>query len=83
MISIRLDPETEQSLQRTAESYGVTKSEFLRTLIRERLSQESRQLTPWQLGCDRFGNEGSGHSDLSVMRKSKMKEKLRGKTGRH
>lgn len=83
MLSLRLKPQTEQALDRTAKSQGLTKSEFLRSLIDERLKEESRRATPWQLGHERFGLVGSGRGDLSTTRKAKLKEKLRGKTGRH
>ncbi|MEO0509290.1 MAG: ribbon-helix-helix protein, CopG family [Verrucomicrobiota bacterium] len=83
MLSVRLDPQTEQALDRTAAAQGLTKSEFLRNLIDEHLKEESRRATPWQLGSERFGRVGSGRGDLSTTRKSKLKEKLRGKTGRH
>lgn len=83
MLSVRLDAQTEQALERTAKSQGLTKSELLRSLIDERLKEESQRATPWQLGHERFGRVGSGRGDLSTTRKAKLKEKLRGKTGRH
>ena len=83
MLSVRLDPQTERALERTAAAQGLTKSEFLRSLIDERLEEDARRATPWQLGHERFGRVGSGRGDLSTTRKSKLKAKLRGKTGRH
>jgi predicted DNA-binding protein len=83
MLSVRLDPETEHNLDRTAKSQGLTKSELLRKLIDEGLREESRRASPWQLGSDRFGRVGSGRGDLSITRKTKLKEKLRGKTSPH
>lgn len=70
MLSVRLDPQTEQALDRTAAAQGLTKSEFLRTLIDERLKEESRRATPWQLGHERFGRVGSGQGDLATNRKA-------------
>ena len=61
----------------------MNKSEFLRNLIDERLKEESRQATPWQLGRERFGRVGSGRGNLAATRKAKLKEKLRGKTSHH
>ena len=83
MLSVRLDPVTEQALERTAKSKGLTKSQFLRALIDQGLKEESCRTTPWQLGSDRFGRFGSGRSDLSTRRKIYLKEKLRAKAGRH
>ncbi len=83
MLSVRLDPRTEQALDRTAKSQGLTKSEFLRALIDERLREESQRASPWQLGGERFGRVGSGRGDLSTTHKTKLKQKLREKTSRH
>lgn len=83
MLSIRLDPETENDLNRSAEALGVTKSEFIRQLLQERLATNASQATPWQLGHELFGREGSGQSDRSRNRKGILKQKLRAKTSGH
>jgi|TARA_Y100000385_G_C12643179_1_gene446299 hypothetical protein len=83
MLSIRLDPETENDLNRSAEALGLTKSEFIRQLIQEKLEADAASATPWQLGHELFGRKGSGQNDRSRTRKKILKEKLRAKTSRH
>jgi predicted DNA-binding protein len=83
MLSVRLDPKTEQALERSAHLKGLTKSQFLRNLIDQVLAEESRRATPWQLGNERFGRFGSGSSDRSTRRKIVLREKLNAKAGRH
>jgi len=83
MLSIRLDPKTENDLSRRAEALGLNKSEFIRRLIQEKLETDASKPTPWQLGHKFFGREGSGQSDRSQNRKSILKGKLRAKTSRH
>jgi RHH-type rel operon transcriptional repressor/antitoxin RelB len=83
MLSIRLDPETENDLSRSAEALGVTKSEFIRQLIQQKLEANASKTTPWQLGHELFGREGSGQNDRSRNRKKILKEKLRAKTSHH
>jgi len=83
MLSVRLNPETEQALDESAAAQGMNKSEILRRLIDERLQQDSHGRSPWQLGCEHFGKHGSGQGQLSITRKMKFKDKLREKTGHH
>lgn len=83
MLSIRLDPKTEDELNRNAEALGVTKSEFIRQLIQEKLEANATKATPWQLGQNLFGRTGSGQRDRSRDRKKILKEKLRAKASGH
>lgn len=83
MLSVRLDPQTEQALCRAAAAQGLSKSEFLRQSINERLKEESQFATPWDLGHDRFGREGGGRGDLASNRKAVLKKKLDEKTRPH
>jgi hypothetical protein len=83
MLSVRLDARTEEALSRTAAAQGLSKSEFLRRLIDERLREESQRVTPWDLGCELFGREGSGSGVLAADRKAILKRKLREKTSHH
>lgn len=83
MLSIRLDAKTENDLNHSAEALGITKSEFIRQLIHEKLQNSATKPTPWQLGHELFGREGSGRKDRSRNRKKILKEKLRAKTSGH
>ena len=84
MISVRIDSNQEAELQRVAESKGITKSEYIRSMIIEKLEQErQKSVSPWELGKDVFGRSGSGKGNLSQDRKKLLKEKIRAKKSRH
>ncbi len=78
MITLRLDPKLEQSINNTAKYLGLTKSELIRRSIQEYLKRISDQ-TPWDLGKDLFGKYSSGSGSLSVQRKQILKRKIRAK----
>jgi len=84
MISVRIDPTLEDELGLVAKEKGMSKSEYLRGLIIEKLeSERAQKMTPWELGKQVFGQFDSGRSDLSKNRKAILKEKLREKVRRH
>ncbi len=66
-LSIRLDAELEQRLESAAVVAGVSKSEFVRQCLQERLAElpagDSRRA--WELGKHLFGKFGSGRTDVS------------------
>jgi len=76
-LSLRLDRDTERELGRYARLGGVSKSRLVRSLITEYVAGQSGTLSPWELGKGVFGRAGSGRGDLSLNRKSLLKEKLR------
>ena len=78
-ISLRLDDGLERKLNRHARLMRRTKSELIRGLISDFVEERADELTPWELGKEVFGREGSNRGNLSVDRKSILKEKLRAK----
>jgi RHH-type rel operon transcriptional repressor/antitoxin RelB len=82
-ISLRLDGDLERELNKQARVIGIPKSELIRNLISDFLKKKSEKLTPWELGKNLFGREGSGRGNLSTERKSILKEKLHAKKDRH
>jgi RHH-type rel operon transcriptional repressor/antitoxin RelB len=82
-ISLRLDSELERKLNDYAKITGRPKSELIRRLVSEFLEKESKSLTPWELGKNVFGREGSGRGNLSRDRKSILKEKLNARKSHH
>ena len=82
-ISLRLDSALENQLNRHARLVGKPKSELIRSLISEYLKNESARKTPWELGKNIFGREGSRKGNLSINRKAILKEKLYAKKNRH
>ena len=78
MITLRLDPKLEHSIQNTASILGVTKSELIRKSISDYLDKLSKP-SPWKLGENLFGKYSSGLCNLSTDRKSLLKTKIRAK----
>ena len=78
MITLRLDPKLEQSIDNTSKHLGLTKSELIRRSIQEYLNKISSQ-TPWDLGKNLFGKYSSGRGNLSSDRKQIIKKKIRAK----
>ncbi len=82
-ISLRLDSKLERDLNNYARMIGMPKSELIRNLISDFVKKKSRKLTSWELGKKVFGREGSGRGNLSMDRKSILKEKLNAKKNRY
>lgn len=77
MITLRLNSELERKLSSIVEVLGISKSEFLRKSLIAYFAQ-MEQSYAWELGKDLFGKYASGRTDLSVNRKSILRQKLRG-----
>jgi hypothetical protein len=78
MITLRLDPELENSIQRSAKLLGISKSELIRNSVTEYLSKLSKP-NPWELGKDYFGKYASGQTNLSSDRKLLLKKRIMAK----
>jgi predicted DNA-binding protein len=82
-ISLRLDERLERELNKYARKLGKPKSELIRNLIADFVNKKANRLSPWELGKEVFGREGSGRVNLAQDRKSVLKEKLHAKKNRH
>ncbi len=78
MITLRLDPELEQKLNRTAANLGLTRSELIRKSIKEYIGK-LKQPSAWETGEDLFGKYSSGIGKLSQNRKELLKDKIMAK----
>jgi len=81
-VSVRLDPDLEQQLARVSEQTGVSKSQIIKQSLIAYLQVAAKPQTPYELGKDLFGREGSGKGDLSTRRKEYLTEILRAKHAR-
>ena len=66
MITLRLDPQLEQTINSVAYQMGVSKSELIRKSITDYLGNLDKP-SPWELGNDLFGKYASGQHDLSLI----------------
>jgi len=82
-ISLRLDEHLERELNKYARQVGKPKSELVRNLIADFINKKAHRLSPWELGKEVFGREGSGRGNLAQDRKAILKEKLHAKKNRH
>lgn len=78
MITLRLDSELEQNINNIARQMGITKSELIRKSITSYIEKVEHP-SPWALGNDLFGKYASGKDNLSIDRKTIVKEKIRAK----
>ncbi|MCU0615332.1 MAG: ribbon-helix-helix protein, CopG family [Desulfobacterales bacterium] len=78
MITLRLDPNLEKEISTVAKNLGLTKSDLIRRSLIEYLGKLESP-NAWESGKDLFGRYSSGLKNLSVDRKTILKEKIRAK----
>jgi hypothetical protein len=67
-ISVRLDKETEEILEKTSRILGTSKTDVIKKSLKEYCSgiMSGKGQTPYELTKDLLGKEGSGKGDLSI-----------------
>ena len=78
LITLRLDPKLEQTINNIAHEMGVSKSELIRKSITEFIGRLDKP-SPWELGSDVFGKYASTYESLSRDRKQLVKDKIKAK----
>ena len=78
MITLRLDPKLEKTLNNIAHQMGISRSELIRKSISDFIGKLGKP-SPWELGSDIFGKYASENDSLSRDRKALLKEKIRSK----
>ena len=76
MLNVRLDDDTESKLLKYAADHDQSKSNVVNEALAAYLSKKETDQSPFSLGEDLFGPDGSNQSDRSVTFKSKLKQKL-------
>ena len=76
MLTVRLPDKTEKELQKFCEQQQKTKSQVVKEALMMYLQQAQTNSSPYELGKDLFGREGSGQSDSSVNYKKRLKAKF-------
>jgi predicted transcriptional regulator len=84
-VSVRLDKETEELLERAARITHKPKNRVMKESIKDYCLRivEQKGKTPYELAGDLLGKEGSGRGDLSVRGEEILRELLRKKHDRH
>ncbi len=70
MITVRIKPEIEQTLEALASEEGISKSALIRECLEEFIGRKEDEKSPWELGKKIFGMYGSGRGNLSTDRKN-------------
>ena len=78
LITLRLDPKLEQTINNIAQQMGVSKSELIRKSITEFIGRLDKP-SPWELGSDVFGKYASTYESLSRDRKQLVRDKIKAK----
>jgi predicted DNA-binding protein len=82
MISVRLDKSLEERLNLFSQEKHISKSRIIKDSLKfyfEKVEQEAKQKTPYELGKELFGKYASGETELSTTYKQKLKEKINAK----
>jgi hypothetical protein len=82
VITFRTTLQMERALARAARMAGVSKSEFVRRCLHERLAKESTAERLYEVGKNRFGKYGSGRGDLAENAESILRERFRAQARR-
>ena len=75
MITLRLDPKLENTINSVAQQLGVSKSELVRKSVIEFIKTLEKP-SPWELGNDLFGKYASEQTNRSSDRKALIKAKI-------
>lgn len=80
-VSVRLDKETEELLEKAARLLSKPKSKVMKESIKEYCSHviTQKKITPYELAKDLIGKERSGRGDLSVRGEEILRELFRKK----
>ena len=75
MMTLRIDEDLEKKIERASVNLGISKSELLRRSVQEFIARMSKP-DPWDVGKDLFGKYRSGRHDLSMNRKTIIRDLL-------
>jgi len=84
-ITLRLNEQLERKLEAAAEQEGISRTEFVRRCLEQRLEDEPpREPKPsaYELGKHLFGKYSSGQSDLAERSEEIFREKIHAKKNR-
>ena len=75
MLTVRLSDKLEKKLTKYSEENSFSKSQVVKEALAVYLSEkELKSQTPYELGKDLFGQEGSGDKNASTQYKTKFQQ---------
>lgn len=78
-ISLRLNDDLEAALNDAAAASGVSRSEFVRRCLQERLAGDAATPSAWEIGKHLFGKHHSGQKNLAREAKRVARAKIHGR----
>ncbi len=76
MLNVRINKEIEKKLEAYSQQKNLTKSSIVKEALIAYLSKHQLNDSPYDLGKDLFGLDGSGETTTSTTYKTKLKKKL-------
>ncbi|UII26374.1 ribbon-helix-helix domain-containing protein [Fulvivirga maritima] len=76
MINVRVNKELEEKLNQYSQQKNLSKSSIVKEALAQYFKKEEMNQTPYELGSDLFGIEGSGNANASSGYKKALKQKL-------
>ena len=73
MLNVRLNEELEKKLKQYSMEEDLSKSSIVKEALEQYFSKKEASKSPFVLGKDLFGLEGSGHGDASTSYKKSLK----------
>jgi len=79
MLNVRLSEDLEKKLKQYSIEENLPKSSIVKEALAQYFTKKERNASPFAVGSDLFGLEGSGRSNASTTYKKTLKEKLNAK----
>ncbi|MFY0600619.1 MAG: hypothetical protein JXR03_13185 [Cyclobacteriaceae bacterium] len=76
MLNVRLNKELEKKLNSYSQQHDLTKSDVVKEALAVYLKKAKAEQSPFEVGEDLFGNEGSGNKNASTTYKDTLRKKL-------
>jgi len=76
MLNVRLNEELEKKLKQYSLDEDISKSSIVKEALEQYFSKKEASKSPFSLGSDLFGLEGSGNRNASKSYKKSIKQKL-------
>lgn len=76
MLTVRINKEIEKKLDNYSQQKNLSKSAIVKEALIAYLTKAQLSDSPYELGQDLFGQDGSGNSSASTTYKSKLKKRI-------